>query len=60
MDDALLQLRRAIFEAFAATGAPPDVADSPQLRALAEAESHQDLDHFFEVWLYTPEKPASW
>jgi aminopeptidase N len=28
--------------------------------ALAEAESGQDLDHFFQVWLYTPEKPASW
>jgi aminopeptidase N len=28
--------------------------------ALAEAESGQDLDHFFQVWLYRPEKPASW
>jgi hypothetical protein len=32
-----LRLRRAIFEAFAATGAPPDVPDSPDLRALAAA-----------------------
>jgi len=36
VDAAQLQLRRTIFEAFAATGAPPDVADSPELRALAE------------------------
>ena len=36
MDAAQLQLRRTIFEAFAATGAPPDAADSPELRALAE------------------------
>jgi hypothetical protein len=32
-----LALRRRIFEAFAATGAPPDLADSPDLRALAAA-----------------------
>ena len=31
-----LQLRREIFEAFAATGAPPDVTDEPALRSLAE------------------------
>ena len=36
MDAALLALRRTIFEAFAATGGPPDLADSPELRALAE------------------------
>ena len=28
--------------------------------ALAEAESGQDLDAFFQAWLYTPEKPTSW
>jgi hypothetical protein len=32
-----LALRRRIFEAFAATGAPPDVPDTPDLRALAAA-----------------------
>jgi len=32
-----LALRRRIFEAFAATGAPPDLPDSPDLRALAAA-----------------------
>ena len=36
MDRALLDLRAEIFRAFAATGAPPDVPDSPDLRALAE------------------------
>ena len=28
--------------------------------ALAERESGQQLDAFFDVWLYTPGKPASW
>jgi aminopeptidase N len=28
--------------------------------ALAEAESGRDLDAFFQAWLYTPSKPASW
>jgi hypothetical protein len=32
-----LALRRAIFEAFAATGEPPEVPDSPDLRALEAA-----------------------
>jgi hypothetical protein len=32
-----LALRRRIFEAFVATGAPPDVPDTPDLRALAAA-----------------------
>jgi hypothetical protein len=30
-----LALRRTIFEAFAATGAPPELEDTPALRALA-------------------------
>jgi len=33
VDRALLDLRAEIFRAFAATGAPPDVPDSPDLRA---------------------------
>ena len=33
---------------------------TPQFIALAEAESGQDLDAFFQAWLYTPEKPTSW
>jgi aminopeptidase N len=28
--------------------------------ALAERESGQELDEFFQVWLYTPGKPAGW
>jgi aminopeptidase N len=28
--------------------------------ALAEANSGFDLKHFFDVWLYQPEKPTSW
>src|SRR5690349_10458089 len=35
--DEQLALRRAIFDAFAATGAPPELPDSPDLRALAAA-----------------------
>jgi len=33
---------------------------TPQFIALAEAESGQDLDAFFQAWLYTPQKPTSW
>ena len=28
--------------------------------ALAESESGQDLDAFFQAWLFTPSKPTSW
>jgi len=33
---------------------------TPQFIALAEQISQQRLDHFFDVWLYQPEKPTSW
>jgi aminopeptidase N len=33
---------------------------TPQFVALAEADSGMDLDHFFDVWLYQPDKPTSW
>jgi aminopeptidase N len=33
---------------------------TPEFIALAEAESGQDLNHFFRVWLFTPEKPTGW
>jgi aminopeptidase N len=33
---------------------------TPQFIAFAERESKQDLDHFFDVWLYQPGKPTSW
>jgi len=31
-----------------------------QFIALAEQDSGLQLDHFFNVWLYQPEKPTSW
>jgi aminopeptidase N len=33
---------------------------TPQFIALAERDSGIDLDHFFDVWLYQPDKPTSW
>ncbi len=36
MTEAQLALRAEIFRSFAATGAPPELPDSPELRALAE------------------------
>jgi aminopeptidase N len=33
---------------------------TPQFIALAEQVSQQQLDHFFDVWLYQPDKPTSW
>jgi aminopeptidase N len=35
-------------------------ATTPQFIALAEQISGMDLDRFFDVWLYQPEKPTSW
>jgi aminopeptidase N len=35
-------------------------ATTPEFIALAERDSGQDLAHFFDVWLYQPEKPVSW
>jgi aminopeptidase N len=35
-------------------------ATTAQFIALAERDSGQDLAHFFDVWLYQPEKPVSW
>jgi aminopeptidase N len=31
-----------------------------QFIALAERDSGQNLQHFFDVWLYQPDKPTSW
>jgi aminopeptidase N len=31
-----------------------------QFIALAERDSGMNLDHFFDVWLYQPDKPTSW
>jgi aminopeptidase N len=33
---------------------------TPEFISLAEQISGMDLDHFFDVWLYQPEKPTSW
>ena len=33
---------------------------TPHFVALAEQVSGMQLDHFFDVWLYQPEKPTSW
>ena len=31
-----------------------------ELIALSEQLSGQDLDNFFDVWLYEPDKPVTW
>jgi aminopeptidase N len=33
---------------------------SRRIALLSEQVSGQDLSNFFQVWLYTPEKPTSW
>jgi aminopeptidase N len=33
---------------------------TPEFISLAEQISGMDLDHFFAVWVYQPEKPTSW
>jgi aminopeptidase N len=35
-------------------------ATTEEFIALSEQISGQDLSNFFQVWLYTPEKPTSW
>jgi aminopeptidase N len=35
-------------------------ATTPEFIALAERISGQDLDGFFQTWLYTPSKPTTW
>src|SRR4051812_24082989 len=35
-------------------------ATTQQFIALSEQISGQDLEHFFDVWLYTPKKPETW
>ena len=31
-----------------------------QFIALAERDSGRNVQHFFDVWLYRPDKPTSW
>ncbi len=33
---------------------------TPEFIALAERDSGESLQHFFDVWLYEPAKPTSW
>jgi aminopeptidase N len=35
-------------------------ASTADFIALAEEISGQELDAFFQTWIYTPEKPTSW
>jgi aminopeptidase N len=35
-------------------------ATTPQFVALAERDSGVQLDRFFDIWLYQPDKPSSW
>jgi aminopeptidase N len=37
-----------------------DTATTEEFIALSEQISGLDLSNFFQVWLYTPEKPTSW
>ena len=54
-DDAFFELAQTWVERFGGgTASTQDFAD------LSEEISGQDLDAFFEVWLYTPEKPVTW
>jgi aminopeptidase N len=54
-DDAFFELAQSWVERYGGgTASTQDFAD------LAEEVSGQDLDAFFEVWLYTPEQPLSW
>ena len=54
-DDAFFELAQTWVERFGGgTASTQDFTD------LAEEVSGQDLDEFFEVWLYTPEQPLSW
>jgi aminopeptidase N len=54
-DDAFFRMMRAWY----AENRNGNVT-TEDLIALAERESGQQLDAFFDVWLYTPGKPTSW
>ena len=54
-DEAFLQLTRTVVSEYAGGN-----ISTAEYEALAEQISGQDLDHFFEVWLHTPEKPTDW
>jgi len=54
-DDAFFELAQTWVERFG--GGTASTAD---FIALAEEVSGQDLETFFDAWLYTPEKPTTW
>lgn len=54
-DEAFLTLTRTWASQY--SGSHASTAD---YMALAEKVSGQDLGHFFDVWLFTPEKPVNW
>lgn len=54
-DDAFWELTRAVIDEHGG-----GTMSTAEYEALAAEISGQDLDHFFEVWLHTPEKPTSW
>ncbi len=54
-DEAFFELAQTWVERFG--GGTASTAD---FIALSEEISGQDLEDFFEVWLYVPEKPVSW
>ena len=54
-DEAFFELAQTWVERFG--GGTASTAD---FIALSEEVSGQDLEGFFDVWLYTPEKPVNW
>ena len=54
-DEAFFEVAQTWVERFG--GGTASTAD---FMALSEEVSGQDLDNFFQVWLYAPEKPVSW
>jgi aminopeptidase N len=54
-DDAFFELAQTWVERFGG-----GTASTQDFAALAEEVSGQDLEAFFQVWVYTPEKPVAW
>jgi aminopeptidase N len=54
-DDAFFELAQTWVERFGG-----GTASTQDFAALAEEVSGQDLEAFFDVWVYAPEKPVTW
>ena len=55
--------RRGLLRALGRVGQPEPLRqcdDARVHRVGGEGERRQELDEFFDVWLYRPEKPTSW